>query len=421
MRVRKLEVLGYKCLRFVRVNLHPFQILVGPNASGKSTFLDVLVFLNDLLRHGLEPTLQRRARSVQELTWNMQRDSCEFAVEFAIPEQLRAQLKERYVAARYEVRIGTDENKRAAITAENLWLLPQHRIRAVSDGQQTRQLFPSDPSPPARIVVEPRRQAPTGYRKVLSRTRTKRIYIRSETTNWSLQLSVSADRPGITMIPDEEARFPVSMRIRRLIAEELHFVQLNSASMRWPCRPDAPRSFQPDGSNLPVMLQQLRKCAPARFKRWIKHLRTVLSDIVDVRVKERVEDRHRYLLVKSRSQGALPSWLLSDGTLRLFAMTLLAYLPAESAIYVVEEPENGIHPKALEAVYQSLSSVYEGQVFCATHSPVLLNMAKPEELLCFARTEAGATDVVSGDRHPAVGQWQHSVVLGDLLASGILG
>lgn len=88
---------------------------------------------------------------------------------------------------------------------------------------------------------------------------------------------------------------------------------------------------------------------------------------------------------------------------------------------MVEEPENGIHPRALEAVYQSFASVYEGQILCATHSPILLNIAEPRELLCFARTESGATDIVSGDRHPQLREWKKSVPLGDLLASGILG
>jgi predicted ATPase len=106
--------------------------------------------------------------------------------------------------------------------------------------------------------------------------------------------------------------------------------------------------------------------------------------------------------------------------LRFLALTLLAYL-GEPGFYIIEEPENGIHPKALEAVYQSLSSIYEGQVFCATHSPIFLNLARPVELLCFVRTESGATDIVRGDQHPALAAWKEEVTLGDLLASGVLG
>jgi hypothetical protein len=77
--------------------------------------------------------------------------------------------------------------------------------------------------------------------------------------------------------------------------------------------------------------------------------------------------------------------MVSDGTLRLLALTILANLRSATGIYLVEEPENGIHPTAVETVYQSLSSVYDGQVLVATHSPVMLAISSPEQLLCFAR------------------------------------
>jgi len=48
--IARIEALNYKCLRYVSQGLQRFQILVGPNASGKSTLLDVPAFLQDLLK-----------------------------------------------------------------------------------------------------------------------------------------------------------------------------------------------------------------------------------------------------------------------------------------------------------------------------------------------------------------------------------
>lgn len=196
---------------------------------------------------------------------------------------------------------------------------------------------------------------------------------------------------------------------------------LDSRAMRAPCPLDAPARFQLDGSNLPIVVSQFRKTDPQKFARWIAHIQTVLPEIDDIQVGEREEDRYRYLVAIMKQGAKIPSWLLSDGTLRFLALTLLAYIQEPGQMYIIEEPENGIHPKALEAVYQSLSSVYGGQVFCATHSPLFLNLATPAELLCFARTPSGATDIVRGDRHPALKEWREEVTLGDLLASGVLG
>lgn len=37
-----IEAKGYRCLRYVRQALGDFHVLVGSNASGKTTFLDVV-------------------------------------------------------------------------------------------------------------------------------------------------------------------------------------------------------------------------------------------------------------------------------------------------------------------------------------------------------------------------------------------
>jgi predicted ATPase len=150
-------------------------------------------------------------------------------------------------------------------------------------------------------------------------------------------------------------------------------------------------------------------------------LQTALPDIEDVVTVELPDTRHRFLQIVYRGGLKVPSWTASDGTLRMLALTLPAFLPDFYGIYLIEEPENGIHPMAMETVYQALKSVYNAQILLATHSPVILGCAEPEEILCFKKDEAGATDVVSGPNHPALRSWQGSLNLGDLYASGVLG
>jgi predicted ATP-dependent endonuclease of OLD family len=82
------------------------------------------------------------------------------------------------------------------------------------------------------------------------------------------------------------------------------------------------------------------------------------------------------------------------------ALTILAYIPDLEGIFLIEEPENGIHPKAIETMYQSLSSVYDGQILTATHSPIILRITEADKLLCFAKNDEGATDIVLGSEHP---------------------
>ena len=67
--IRRIQALNYRCLRYVDVELDRFHVLVGPNASGKSTLFDVIAFLGDLVSSGLEAAVERRTTNFQVLVW----------------------------------------------------------------------------------------------------------------------------------------------------------------------------------------------------------------------------------------------------------------------------------------------------------------------------------------------------------------
>jgi predicted ATPase len=89
-------------------------------------------------------------------------------------------------------------------------------------------------------------------------------------------------------------------------------------------------------------------------------------------------------------------------------------------VCLFEEPENGIHPSAVRTLFESLSSIRTAQVLVATHSPVVLSAAEARQVICFAKTDGGATDAVAGHEHPALRQWRGDLNLGHLFAEGVL-
>ena len=84
--IRRIQALNYRCLRYADVRLDRFHVLVGPNASGKSTLFDVVAFLGDLVRDDLEAAIGRRTRNFQDLVWGRPKQDLHFelAVEFGV-------------------------------------------------------------------------------------------------------------------------------------------------------------------------------------------------------------------------------------------------------------------------------------------------------------------------------------------------
>lgn len=416
--IRRVEALRYRALRYLRRDIGNFAILVGPNASGKSTFLDVIRFLGDLLKDGLEAAVRLRSPNLQNLVWMQEGRTLELAVEIEIPEERRQKLPQNgYQRARYEVAIGVGEGGEIALNAETLWLKPADQPKP-----SQRELFPSPSPPPETILAAEGKRSPPGWKKVVTKRAESGIdYFLSETTGWNNPFRLGPHRAALANLPEDEERFPVATWVKRTLMEGIDFLLLNSEVMRRPSPPGSPKDFRPDGSNLPQAVQNLVTSNNSIFRLWIDHVRTALPNIVDIKIIERPEDRHSYLQLEYDTGLRAPSWTVSDGTLRLLALTLIAYLPTSSRIYLIEEPENGIHPQAVETIYKSLASSYASQILCATHSPVLLSLAEPEEILCFAQAENGAVDIVSGAEHPNLRDWRRDVDLGSLFATGMLG
>lgn len=422
--IARVEALSYRCLRYVRQHLGPFQVLIGPNASGKSTFLDVMAFLADLVREkeGVAAAVASRAPDLRDLCWMRRNDTFELAIESAIPEALRSRKNGNYAHVRYEVRVGLHpETHEVSLLAEVLWLKPEPSTEETAATVQ-RALFPEDLASPQTIVTSAGKRTPPGWRRVVNKVaESGNDYFRSESSEWNNLFRLGPRRSALANLPEDEEKFPISIWFRRSLLEGVQRLALNSEALRRPSRPGSPRRFQPDGSNLPWVVNDLHERAPGRLQEWIAHVRTALPDLRDIRTIERPEDRHRYLVLDYETGLSVPSWLVSDGTLRMLALTVLAYIPDLEGVYLIEEPENGIHPRAVETVLQSLASVYSAQLLLATHSPVILSLAQPDQVLCFSKTPQGATDIVLGSEHPRLRQWRGETDLGTLFASGVLG
>ena len=87
----RIEARRFRCLQGIDQELGPFRALVGPNGSGKTTFLDVVGFLSDLVRNrgDVRATAVARSFTFQKLIWMGQGNNFQLAVEAEIPEAVR--------------------------------------------------------------------------------------------------------------------------------------------------------------------------------------------------------------------------------------------------------------------------------------------------------------------------------------------
>ena len=146
-----VEALNFRCLRYISRQLGSFHVLVGPNASGKTTSLDVVSFLQELVSEGLEAALENRTSNPQELLFRRGGDRLELAVEASIPEDLRLlTARPDLTTARYEVSIGFDETERQFEFRSEQFLLKKD---SKPGPEPMRSLFPESFCSPDTLVT----------------------------------------------------------------------------------------------------------------------------------------------------------------------------------------------------------------------------------------------------------------------------
>ena len=107
-----ISIRNFRGIRLLEnLELKPFQVLVGPNASGKSTFLDTIDFVRDCLAHGPRQAVElRNIPDFDDLTFNRQGGKVEIELWLDMGDILPIQqgnLLRYTVSIRKDDRLGT--------------------------------------------------------------------------------------------------------------------------------------------------------------------------------------------------------------------------------------------------------------------------------------------------------------------------
>lgn len=408
-----IQVRSYRSLKHVDLrfdgNLH---VLVGPNGSGKSTLLDAIAFLSDYMNLGLKRAVGRRTRNFQDLVWGRPAElpAFELAAEFTVGNQeLRYEL--RVEESGGGVRVAIENGYLGRLTSEEF--AESAGSKSISKSGQVsrlkrRQVFGQSKE---FVHVETDITMNDLWFSPNNQDDQRILFARDHPSDDSSAIGLLSVLRGFMPHVDEgKSEFSQLNQIGDALTRRgVQCLQLDSRQLRQASMPDGDDGSRlaEDGGNLPRVLERLQSDSK-EWTRWLEFVCMVLPELEGVRIVHREDDRHKYLMVK-RAGVEAPSWSVSEGTLRLFALTVVAHLQAHPLAYLLEEPENGIHPMAIEYVYQALSAVRDAQVFIASHSPTLLRCVEIGQVLCFGHDPGRGTVIVRGDEHPRLREWQGSV------------
>ena len=393
--IRRIQVLNYRCLRHLDVEPGRRTLVTGPVGGGKSTLIGALGFLRDLVRQGPKVAVARRVDDFRDLVWGRPADDpgFELAIELELPEESRDHLPadSRFEFYRYEVALRGDRDG-VSIQTERGILSPMRR----SPGVVQPNLFPELPEPPKTILASSR----PGSRTVLSKTPggTDRFYReRDPEKGWVTEIPLGPSRSALGTLPDSPAIRPATTAIKRVLDAGVTRIRPDVRAMRRPSPPGQPERVLLEGaSNLPWVVSRLRRESAKGFAQWLSLLRGAVPGLEDVHVARRESDRYGYLVLRFGGGLEAPSWIVSDGTLQLLALTVSSFIANDDRVFLIDGPEHGLPASALPAFHESFSST-RSQLFATTNSPELLRLFGPQQILPLDRREDGVIGVARAD------------------------
>lgn len=174
------------------------------------------------------------------------------------------------------------------------------------------------------------------------------------------------------------------------------------------------------GENLAAFLYAVRENSPITYKRIVRVVQSIAPYFSDFYFNVSAADTVRLQWTDKFSSTVYGPTDLSDGTVRFIALTTLFLQPVPPKVIIIDEPELGLHPLAIQKLAGLIKSVASRgtQVIIATQSADLITNFNAEDVITVNQTEGASVMKRLEAEH--LEAWLEDYTLGDLWKQNIL-
>ncbi len=177
-----------------------------------------------------------------------------------------------------------------------------------------------------------------------------------------------------------------------------------------------------DGSNLAAFLYRIKDTNPQHFKLIEFAVRSVAPffDRFDLKPDSKNPEIIFLKWVEKKSDEYFDAHNLSDGTLRFIALSTLLLQPKLPRTIIIDEPELGLHPFAIQKLGALIKSAsLKSQIIVSTQSVNLVDQFKADDIIIVERKDNQT--VFSRQNEEKLRDWLSEYTLSQLWEKNVLG
>jgi predicted ATPase len=358
MGIYSIEIQNFKSIRKTEaILLKPLNILIGPNGAGKSNFISFFKFLNKLYDQQLQLYISQNGRAEDFLFFGSK----------------------------------TSDFLSGSIVFDNSYR-NEYQFKMVPD-QSGNLIFSEEYS---------------NYTKANSSTNFAKIS--------------SGGKPE-SMIKNDDGWRMKYLRSQFSGFKLFHFHDTSfNSKMKQPCRTKDYARLYEDGGNLAAFLYRLQESHSKHFNVIVKIIQSIAPFFHEFYLQpDEIDSQLIFLRWRDKGSDQLFSGHnLSDGTLRMICLTTLLMQPDLPNAIIIDEPELGLHPFAIQKLADMLKSAsLKTQIIVSTQSINLVDQFSADDIIVVER-ENNQT-VFKRQSEMELKGWREEYSIGELWSKNVLG
>jgi predicted ATPase len=318
----------------VEIKLNKFNVLVGPNNSGKSNFLDALRFLSEIINENMYNALARRG-SYKSVVFNSEENR---EIGFLI---------------------------NASVENSNI----EYYLRIVSPGNIKEEYLKID-----------------GKELIISKEG-KVHWWNAKINNYeTISYYGFPGDPGLKLDTYHPIEIhPLQQKFRKIL-EKIEIYNFDLQKLRQKVKIGTVTKLNSDGSNLTAAIHFLRNKDRETYQELEKLLKSAVPEIKYLETPPTEGGDANLEIVEENLDKRIDLSEISDGILWLLAHIYVLLFLEPHSLVCFEEPSSFIHPRILQFLVNMFKSV-DSQVIVTTHNPFFVNLVEPEGLIIFEKIE----------------------------------
>ncbi len=358
--LEKIELSGFKSIKKLDLEMRDLNILIGPNGSGKSNFINFFQFMYKIVQKDLQFYVSSKGGADPFL-------------HFGKKETPEIKIKLYFPPNSYEAILSATQDDSLIFKQEKCWFHGDQKINYIDRTDLHELAAPG--SKESGLPLPGTFRAPNHVARYLMDWKVYHFHDTSETAKVKGQNSIH-DNQQFSSQGENLAAFLFSIQ-------------------------DKPAYTK--------IIETIQRMAPF-FHSFILHPEKNAPDSIRLRWKHKGSDAY------------FDAHSLSDGTLRFICLTTLLLQPKLPTMILLDEPELGLHPYAIQllgGMLKSAASNQKTQIIASTQSVTLANQLDWQDLIIVEQIDNASR--FSRLTEENVKSWLDDYKIGDMWEKNLIG